>query len=111
MKNWNFLSPLCFVLCVTALVQLSAQTVNANTVRPPAVAVAFYPAHPELLKAAIADFMKDARPKAIANPLAIIVPHAGYVFSGQTFADAFNQAKDGKHDVVVVLGTNQTRCG
>ncbi|MEI7591277.1 MAG: AmmeMemoRadiSam system protein B [Deltaproteobacteria bacterium] len=110
MRHKKFILILFVVFCMVATTKLEAQTMNLS-VRPPAVAGTFYPAHPELLKIAITDFMKDARPKQISNPLAIIVPHAGYVFSGQICADAFKQVADNKYDVIVVLGTNHTRGG
>ena len=43
--------------------------------------------------------------------IAIIVPHAGYIYSGQIAADAYNQVKQNKYDLVVVLGTNHTTAG
>jgi len=45
------------------------------------------------------------------SPLALIVPHAGYVFSGQIMADAYRQVMGRSYDVIVVLGTNHTTGG
>ena len=44
----------------------------------------------------------------VKKPVAIIVPHAGYIFSGQICADGFKQVSHQKYDVVVILGTNHT---
>ena len=37
-----------------------------------------------------------------------MVPHAGYLYSGQIAADAYRQAMGYPYDVVVILGTNHT---
>ena len=77
-------------------------------IRFPVVAGRFYPASPSALKQAVRQFMDDAVPVQVKNPLAIVVPHAGYIFSGQIAADGFRQASDHLWDVVVILGTNHT---
>jgi AmmeMemoRadiSam system protein B/AmmeMemoRadiSam system protein A len=79
-----------------------------NDIRLPVVAGRFYPASASALKQAVRKFMEDAVPVQVKNPLAIVVPHAGYVFSGQIAADGFRQAADHSYDVVVILGTNHT---
>ena len=77
-------------------------------VRPPAVAGGFYPAEAGKLRAAIEAYLASAQPPRGAAPVAIVVPHAGYVFSGQITADAFKQAAGQPYDTVVILGTNHT---
>jgi len=77
-------------------------------VREPAVAGAFYPDDATKLEAAIRGFFEDAMPARGEKPIAIVVPHAGYVYSGQIAADAFAQAKGHPYDLVVILGTNHT---
>ena len=80
-------------------------------IRPPAVAGQFYPSDPGRLKLAIQEFIKSAVPPATEKPIGIVVPHAGYVFSGQICADAFRQAGNHRYEVVVILGTNHTAAG
>ena len=80
----------------------------SDGVRPPAVAGQFYPDGPEALRAAVQAFLRDAVPRAGKKPIALVVPHAGYVFSGQIAADGFKQAEGGSYEVVVILGTNHT---
>lgn len=77
-------------------------------VREPAVAGKFYPESAARLKLAIEKFLHDAVPIKVKNPIAIIVPHAGYIFSGQICADGFKQVSNQKYDVIVILGTNHT---
>ncbi len=57
------------------------------------------------------EFVRSAIPPAVEKPVAIVVPHAGYVFSGQICADAFRQASSGDPETVVILGTNHTAPG
>jgi hypothetical protein len=79
-----------------------------SDIRYPVVAGRFYPGSASALRKAVQMFMADAVPVQVENPLAIVVPHAGYVFSGQVAADGFRQVADRSYDVVVVLGTNHT---
>lgn len=76
--------------------------------RLPAVAGKFYPEDPKRLEAAVRAFLQDAVPARGERPLAILAPHAGYVFSGQIAADAWRQAQGHEVDTVVILGTNHT---
>ncbi len=76
--------------------------------RPPAVAGQFYPADPQKLKLAIQQYLQDSVEIPMEKPLALIVPHAGYIYSGQICADAYRQVVGRSYDVVVLLGVNHT---
>lgn len=52
--------------------------------RPAAVAGLFYPASPEALRATVRDFLDAAPAGADDAPKVLVVPHAGYVYSGST---------------------------
>jgi AmmeMemoRadiSam system protein B len=72
--------------------------------RQPAVAGAFYPANPEQLHSMLDRFLNDA---AVHEkiPKAIIVPHAGYIYSGPIAASAYaglKRARDRISRVVLV---------
>ena len=77
-------------------------------IRPPAVAGQFYPADAAVLRAALDGFFRDAVAARVVQPVALVVPHAGYIFSGQIAADAFRQAAGMHIETVVILGTNHT---
>ena len=74
--------------------------------RQPAVAGQFYPGRPDELKRTLDElFSKAVTHKDLQNVLAIIVPHAGYVYSGEVAASGFNQIDPDKaYDNVFVLG-------
>src|SRR5512133_40723 len=84
---------------------------GGGQVRPPAVAGKFYPESASILRLAIEKFMQDALPAQAKEPLAIVVPHAGYIYSGQICADGYNQVRDREYEAVVILGTNHTTPG
>jgi len=74
------------------------------TIREPAVAGAFYPSAKEELKEAVNFFLKESEKKFKKLNLqnrklkAIIVPHAGYIYSGTIMAAGFNLIK--KHPLI-----------
>lgn len=58
-------------------------------IRSPAVAGMFYPDSAVLLNQEVQDFLAGARVASTAMPKALIVPHAGYVYSGAIAASAY----------------------
>jgi hypothetical protein len=105
---------LCLIVFIIGLgfaVACQAKKASHTDVREPVLAGKFYPASAPKLKLAIEKFMEDAVQVAVEKPVAIVVPHAGYVFSGQICADGFTQARKEQYDVVVILGTNHTNPG
>ncbi len=74
--------------------------------RQPAVAGQFYPADPLEIQRMLKGFFAKApaRPTDL-DVLAIISPHAGYVFSGEVAAAAFNQVDPARvYKTIFVLG-------
>ncbi|MBP2681938.1 MAG: hypothetical protein H6Q78_1801 [Candidatus Krumholzibacteriota bacterium] len=84
---------------------------DPTAVRAPAVAGQFYPSDREKLAGAVDGFLADALPPADERPIALVCPHAGYIFSGQIAADAYKQAAKHSYDLVVVMGVNHTTAG
>jgi hypothetical protein len=76
-----------------------------SKIRPAAVAGLFYPADPAQLHSDIQS-MLSATEQTESMPKALIVPHAGYIFSGPVAASAFAQLKNISHRVkrVILLG-------
>lgn len=92
---------------------------TGDAVRLPAVAGTFYPAEPDHLARMVRSLLADAallpgvRHAPAAEPVAILVPHAGLVYSGETAAAAWRSlaphgaaAPDPRPLTVVILGTN-----
>lgn len=64
--------------------------------RKPAVAGQFYPGNAQDLKASLKEHFQEAKSKQVENTVAIISPHAGYIYSGTVAASAFNQIDENK---------------
>jgi AmmeMemoRadiSam system protein B len=58
-------------------------------VRPAAVAGMFYPSAPEQLAGDIRAYLSDASAQSVRAPKALIVPHAGYMYSGPIAANGY----------------------
>jgi len=75
--------------------------------RPPAVAGLFYPRDPVTLEAEVRQLLSKARRPKLAGPLkGLIVPHAGYMFSGPVAASAYVMLEPLRKQIrrVVLLG-------
>jgi len=70
--------------------------------RNPAVSGQFYPSDPAELKAMLSEFMPAS--EASSEPLGIISPHAGYLYSGAIAGQTFSQIK--VPDRAIILGPN-----
>ena len=76
-------------------------------IRRPAVAGSFYPDDPAVLACVVEDFLAEAEdPVPGISPKALIVPHAGYIYSGPVAARAYAALRSakGKIDRAVLLG-------
>ena len=78
----------------------------AQDVRRPVWAGSFYDSDKKMLAARIEDYLKKAQnvPPLPAEPLALISPHAGYVYSGQTAAYAYRLVQGKPYETVIVIG-------
>ncbi|MFZ2267059.1 MAG: AmmeMemoRadiSam system protein B [Azonexus sp.] len=77
-----------------------------NAPRPPAVAGSFYPADPATLAATVDGLLAAIAPSSAPPPKVLIVPHAGYIYSGSTAAVAYAALRAGRASIrrVVLLG-------
>ncbi len=72
--------------------------------RPPAVAGSFYPGDPADLRAMINEYLAAAPAVTLGGrPIALVVPHAGYIYSGKTAAAAFTTLSGLTYDTVIVI--------
>ena len=76
---------------------------SAGKIRHPVVAGQFYTADPALLREEVEKYIDDAEVFPEFEPVAIIAPHAGYVFSGWIAGYSFRQIRGKHYDVVVVI--------
>lgn len=74
-------------------------------IRPPAVADSFYPVSPVALRTEVERYVREASSRAGQGELvALIVPHAGYRFSGPVAGYAYRLLQGQSYDTVVVVG-------
>jgi AmmeMemoRadiSam system protein B/AmmeMemoRadiSam system protein A len=73
-------------------------------VREPAVAGAFYPGEEEALRSNVTSLLERAQPPALEGRLvALISPHAGYVYSGGVAAHGYSLIRGRRFDAVVIV--------
>lgn len=75
--------------------------------RAPAVAGQFYPASVQALSALVGQYLAaaDTSPEPSGEIAALLVPHAGLVYSGPTAAKAYRRLERGRWDTVVIVGS------
>lgn len=76
-----------------------------KSMRPAAVAGLFYPDDAATLRVMVEQMLRNA-PAGMWEPKALIVPHAGYIYSGQAAANVYARLLKRKHTIkkVVLLG-------
>jgi len=72
----------------------------------------WFPAEADKLAETIDLFLDDVPPPTgKGEPLVLIVPHAGYVYSGAVAAHAFRQVQGRHYDIVVIIGDTHSGAG
>jgi AmmeMemoRadiSam system protein B len=83
----------------------SGEPVASGPVRPPAVAGQFYPGTKDQLQQAVNEYLAPVPPAKPLGPiLAVIAPHAGYVYSAPVAAYSFKLLQGQSYDIVVIIG-------
>jgi AmmeMemoRadiSam system protein B len=73
-------------------------------IRPPAVSGSFYPSNPTALREMLMGFFDQSKSTPVKNLKALIVPHAGYVYSGAVAAVAYQSLIGTSFKNIVLLG-------
>ena len=73
-------------------------------VRRAGFAGVFYPAVPVELRKDISRYIENCEVKVAGKPRIIIVPHAGYIYSGAVAGCVYRQTRDYKYDNIFILG-------
>ncbi|MBF0530752.1 MAG: AmmeMemoRadiSam system protein B, partial [Deltaproteobacteria bacterium] len=73
--------------------------------RPMVLAGTWYPEAAKELSDLVQQYLKQVKPPAVtAKPQALIVPHAGYAYSGQVAAYGYSLLKNQDYETVVLIG-------
>ncbi len=75
--------------------------------REAAVAGQFYPADPDALRLAVGSYIQ--KPDSLLDAKAVVVPHAGYIYSGSVAGEVFSSVR--LPDLMILLGPNHTGRG
>jgi AmmeMemoRadiSam system protein B/AmmeMemoRadiSam system protein A len=96
-----------FIL-LTIPLSCQGQNKGENYIRKPAVSGSFYPSDPVQLKSQLESFYQSAgNTGGKSNIAAVIVPHAGYVYSGKVAATAFAQIDpEREYARIFMIGTS-----
>lgn len=79
----------------------------AENVKDPVVAGTFYPADKKSLQDSVDGFLSKAeKAPGTGKLLALILPHAGYTFSGHVAAYGYKQIKDSDIKKVILIGSS-----
>ncbi|MCP4753534.1 MAG: AmmeMemoRadiSam system protein B [Proteobacteria bacterium] len=75
-----------------------------KSLRRTSVAGSFYPDSPNVLKKDVQRFLSQSRAESKHPVKFLIVPHAGYMYSGKTAGDAFAEIFPNRYQRVFILG-------
>jgi AmmeMemoRadiSam system protein B/AmmeMemoRadiSam system protein A len=84
---------------------VQSQAAIDSAIRPPAFAGTFYPADRDELERTVEELLATANPVDGA-PIALLVPHAGYAYSGPVAAAGFAQLRNGDYDTAVIIAAD-----
>jgi AmmeMemoRadiSam system protein B/AmmeMemoRadiSam system protein A len=95
-----------FILALLVLTLLPIPGCAREKAREPAVAGAFYPRDPQSLRTAVTGYLAAAGTVAAGEGrlMTLLVPHAGYVYSGATAAKAYARLQGKDIRTVILVG-------
>ncbi len=84
---------------------LPQSTISPEMIHPSILAGSWYPEDPEELMMMVDGFLEAVEP-IDGSPIALIVPHAGYVYSGPVAAYGFKQLINGDYETAIVIASD-----
>ena len=95
----------CFLITQFSSGNAMGQKALDRDVRSPVLAGTWYPGNPEALRQAVGDYLSRANPiDAEGKVVTLIVPHAGYVYSGQVAAYSYKLLQRSAPKTVFLIG-------
>ncbi len=99
-----FIGLFFFWSVAVAQVSKGGRETGMKEIREPAVAGAFYPDKPEVLSKDVVRYLENAKKEKFEGEVvALVSPHAGYMYSGQVAAYAYKLTEGKSFDSVVVV--------
>jgi AmmeMemoRadiSam system protein B/AmmeMemoRadiSam system protein A len=79
--------------------------IGREGIREPVVAGTWYPGDPEVLSQDVKKYLESAKKEKIDGTIiALVSPHAGYIYSGQVAAHAYKLIEGKTFETIVVVG-------
>jgi AmmeMemoRadiSam system protein B/AmmeMemoRadiSam system protein A len=99
---------LCIAASLCSPLPLRAQGIASETNRQPAFAGTFYPDSPQELKADLEKYFAQAKPAEMEGRVrTLIVPHAGYDYSGVVAASGYKSIpKDAQYKNIFIIASS-----
>ncbi len=96
--------PTVVLLGFLLAVFIPVHNAHSETIREPVIAGSWYPGDPDALRKQISGFLKQVETKNRTGTLtALIVPHAGYMASGQVAAHSYKLLEQNRFDTVLIV--------
>jgi hypothetical protein len=92
------------LLCLLLTVLSAAGRGAEEKVMKSRIAGSWYPDDPVQLKKDIAGYLAPVKEKKYKNVIALILPHAGYRFSGRVAAYGLKEVMGGKYSRIIIIG-------
>ena len=98
---------IAFLMLVVLAAAATVILASKDAVKEPAVAGAFYPGEQAELGRVVDGFLANAVVKQESGRLiALIAPHAGYLYSGQVAATSYRHLSERNVDTVILIGAS-----
>jgi len=95
----------CFLITSFSAGTARGQGAKEKDLRSAVLAGTWYPGNPEVLRRTVEDFLSKANPsEAEGKVVTLIVPHAGYAYSGQVAAYSYKLLKRAAPKTVFLIG-------
>jgi AmmeMemoRadiSam system protein B/AmmeMemoRadiSam system protein A len=89
----------------TAQISKEGKELGMKEIREPAVSGMFYPEKPDILSRDVKRYLENAKKEKVEGEIvALLSPHAGYMYSGQVAAYAYKLIEGKTFNAVVVVG-------
>lgn len=104
-----FFVPLFFFVTSLSMAQVSKRVkeTGMKEIREPVFAGSWYPDNPQTLSRDIREYLQNAKKERIEGEIiALVSPHAGYMYSGQVAAYAYQLIEGRSYDSIILLGNS-----
>ncbi|MCF7790715.1 MAG: AmmeMemoRadiSam system protein B [Victivallales bacterium] len=96
------------LLVIVALLAFATAGYGAENILVSHLKGLWYPSTEKALNKAVSEYLNKVKEKKMDNTIALILPHAGYKYSGQTAAYGIKEIVGKKYSRVIILGPSHS---